>query len=230
VQLNTFCPLFFSVLPPSCRLKELTDLQIDQAGLQSALPSNVSACWPKLRTLCACCNALTGNLPSFTNLPDLYNLRLQENDFFGPFPSSFLADSPAMLSIDVSVNYLSGSVPSFDANPLLYSLAFDYNNLSGSLPSFPNLSLLRTFSIASNALEGALPDDFWNNLAGLASIDLSSVHKHTTSAEDAVAPCLWTFECMLKFSSSCMSCSSATTIFKVQFQVHRSSVSSPRFN
>jgi hypothetical protein len=217
-----------------CRLKELTELQIDQTGLQSALPNNVSACWPKLRTLSACCNGLVGILPSFSNLPNLVSLRLEQNDLAGPFSSTFVADSPSMLSIDVSVNYLSGSVPSFDANPSLYNLAFEYNNLAGSLPSFPNLSNLRTLSIASNALEGNLPEDLWDNLAGLVSIDLSSVHNYTTRMEHTRC-----FLCMRRFMS-CSTCSlllcvslcfsSATTIFKERFPAHPSNASSPRSN
>jgi len=157
-----------------CGFHQLLNLQLDQTGLQSTLPVDVSACWPKLESFSACCNDLAGSLSSFAGLPNLFSLRVQENDLTGPFPADFVKDSQFLVEIDVSVNYLTGPVPSFTANTYLYSLSFDFNNLNGGLPSFPHLPLLFTLSGGSNVLEGELPADIWDNLVNLAVVDLSN--------------------------------------------------------
>jgi len=58
-----------------CPMPAFTTLSLNQAIIDSTLPQDVAACWPRLKFLFAANVGLRGALPSFANLPQLASLR-----------------------------------------------------------------------------------------------------------------------------------------------------------
>lgn len=88
-------------LTPLYLLTHLRSLTLDSTGVNSALPSNVSAVWPRLEVLSvASCN-IYGGLPDFRQLPALRILIVLQNALIGDISDDFAADSPLLSAIDI---------------------------------------------------------------------------------------------------------------------------------
>ena len=89
-------------LRPLYGLRQLYSLAMDQSGLHSTLPTNVSAVWPELSILRASHCRLFGPLPSFANLPALSDINFANNELSGTLPADLFDGSVQLFSLDLS--------------------------------------------------------------------------------------------------------------------------------
>jgi hypothetical protein len=86
-----------------CRSHRITNIAMDWTGLSSTLPTNISSCWPLLRTISIQDGNLFGSLPSFAGLPNLTSITLNSNALSGGgFPDDFAQGSTQLVNIDLS--------------------------------------------------------------------------------------------------------------------------------
>ncbi|KAL0327051.1 UNVERIFIED_CONTAM: Piriformospora indica-insensitive protein 2 [Sesamum angustifolium] len=168
-------------------------------GLTGRIPSTFGEL-KNLRSLVLLENGLTGELQA--NLGNLINLRRLNlgNSFTGRIPENFVGLN-SLLILDMSRNSLSGSLPlSFGGLNSLLKLDLSYNKLEGKVPeelgnlkkltlldlsnnrfsggltkSLQNLCSLEELALSNNPTGGDLMSLEWQNLRGLAALDLSNM-------------------------------------------------------
>jgi hypothetical protein len=89
-------------LTPLYRLRALSELQMDDSGIDSRLPSNVSAVWPALTLLQINRCALSGPIPDFALLPHLMTLTMSSNVLEGAMPESMLKGAQQLNTLILS--------------------------------------------------------------------------------------------------------------------------------